>query len=112
MDATVNNKIHAILNEYLTKYIPTQEITHAANEIVKNPTDDVVMDMTRYLMQFDKEMILLQTVNIKPVTNNQIRFAMSEVRKLIAEAKEEEEANKNPSGQDGESTPATSDKKD
>lgn len=86
----MNEKIHAILNEFLHGYIPTQEITHAANELCKDPTEDKVLEMTTYLMQFDKEFIPLQTVNTKPITNNQVRFAMSEIRKVIAEGAGEE----------------------
>lgn len=83
----MNEKIHEILSRYLHGYIPTQEITHAANEICKDPTEDKVFEMTTYLMQFDKEFIPLQTVNTKALTNNQVRFAMSEIRQVIADSK-------------------------
>lgn len=89
----MEQKIHDILGKYLHGYIPTQELTHAANEICKNPTEDTVFDMTTYLMQFDKEFIPLQTVNTKALTNNQVRFAMAEIRQLIDENKTEEEGN-------------------
>ena len=90
----MEQKIHDILGKYLHGYIPTQEITHAANEICKDPTEDTVLEMTTYLMQFDKEFVPLQTVNTKPLTNNQVRFAMSEIRQVIAEgANETEEGN-------------------
>lgn len=80
-----NTKIHDILYKYCHGYIPTQEITHAANQICLNPTEDTVLEMTTYLDQFDKELIPLQTVNTKPLTSNQIRYAMADIRKIIAE---------------------------
>lgn len=81
----MNEKIHEILNDYLKGKIPTQEITHAANEICKDATEEKVQEMQVYLMQFDKEFIPAQTVNTKALVNNDIRFAMSEIRKIIAE---------------------------
>lgn len=82
----MNEKIHQIMNEYMRGYIPFQEITHAANAICAEPTEEKVNEMTTYLMQFDKEFVALQTVNTKSLTNNQVRFGMSEVRKLIQQA--------------------------
>lgn len=79
----MNEQIHEILNTYLTRKIPVQEITHAANEICKEPTEKKVQEMQVYLMQFDKEFIPAQTVNTKALVNNDVRFAMSEIRKLI-----------------------------
>lgn len=79
----MNEKIHEILNDYLRGKIPAQEITHAANEICKDTTEEKVQEMQVYLMQFDKEFIPAQTVNTKALVNNDIRFAMSEIRKLI-----------------------------
>lgn len=76
-------EIHSTMNEFLSGYIPTQEIIHAASQIVKNPTQETVNEMASYLMQFDKEFISLQTVNTKSLTNNQVRLAMSAVSDLI-----------------------------
>ena len=90
----MNEKIHEILNDFLSGKIPVQEITHAANEICKNPTEDKVQEMQVYLMQFDKEPIPNQTVNTKALVNNDVRFAMSEIRKLIQEVEK-----KKPEGQ-------------
>ena len=84
-----NAKIHDTLYKYCNGYIPVQEITHAANQICLSPTEDTVLEMTTYLDQFDKEFIPLQTVNTKPITINQVRYAMANIRKIIAEANEE-----------------------
>lgn len=84
-------KIHEILNNYLKEYIPSQEITHAANEICKTVNEDgtyseeKVYATLTYLQQFDKEFVYLQTVNTKPLTNNQIILAIHEVRKSLQE---------------------------
>lgn len=79
----MEEQIHDILNSYLTRKIPVQEITHAANEICKDPTEEKVQEMQVYLMQFDKEFVADQTINTKALVNNDIRFAMSEIRQLI-----------------------------
>lgn len=86
--------IHQTLQDYLGKYIPTQELTHAANEIYKAIKKDdtydenVLLEMHSYLQKPDKEFIPLQTVNTKPITNNQIIIAMNEIRKLIKNYKD------------------------
>lgn len=79
----MEEQIHDILNSYLVRKIPAQEITHAANEICKDLTEKKIQEMQVYLMQFDKEFIPAQTVNTKAFVNNDIRFAMSEIRQLI-----------------------------
>lgn len=86
--------IHQTLQDYLGKYIPTQELTHAANEICKaikedgTYDEDVLLEMHSYLQKPDKEFIPLQTVNTKPITNNQIIIAMNEIRKAIKNYKD------------------------
>ena len=80
----MNEKIHEILYDFLKGKIPVQEITHAANEICKDPTEDKIQEMQVYLMQFDKEFVAMQTINTKALPNNDVRFAMSEIRKLVA----------------------------
>lgn len=90
----MNEKIHDILYNFLKGKIPVQEITHAANEICKDPTEDKIQKMQVYLMQFDKEFVPMQTVNTKALPNNDVRFAMSEIRKIVNKAKEEAEKNK------------------
>ena len=86
--------IHQTLQDYLSKYIPTQELTHAANEICKTIKEDgtyeedVLLKMHSYLQKSDKEFIPLQTVNTKPITNNQIIIAMNEIRKAIKNYKD------------------------
>lgn len=79
--------IHDTLQTWLNDYIPTQELTHASNEICKaldnNTEEDVIYEMHSYLQRPDKEYIPLQTVNTKSITNNQLALAMNEVRKLI-----------------------------
>ncbi len=78
-------QVHKILYNACHDYIPTQELTHAANEICKEPTLEKCNEMIRYLFQFDKEFVPLQTVDTKAITNNQIRYAMAEVVKFIQE---------------------------
>lgn len=79
--------IHGTLHSWLKGYIPTQELTHAANEIckaVENGThEDVLLEMHSYLQKADKEFLALQTVNTKSLTNNQVALAINEVKKLI-----------------------------
>lgn len=85
--------IHQTLQDYLGKYIPTQELTHAANKICKTIKEDGTYDedglleMHTYLQKPDKEFIPLQTVNTKSITNNQIIIAMNEIRKAINDYK-------------------------
>lgn len=90
--------IHDTLFNYCHEYIPVQEITHAANQICLNPTEDTILEMTTYLDQFDKEFIPLQTINIKPITTNQVRYAMAEIRKIVATAQETPEPDVNEEG--------------
>lgn len=86
--------IHQTLQDYLGKYIPTQELTHAANKICKaikedgTYDEDVLLEMHSYLQKPDKEFIPLQTVNTKPITNNQIIIAMNKIRKSIKNYKD------------------------
>lgn len=88
---TLKLKIHKTLQVYLGKYIPTQELTHVANEICKtlkeNGTydEDVLLEMHRYLQRPDKEFLALQTVNTKSLTNNQTILVMNEIKKAIKE---------------------------
>ena len=88
-------KVHDTLYEYCHGYIPVQEITHAANQICLNPTEETVIEMTTYLDQFDKEFIPLQTVNVKSITSNQIRFGMAEIRKVIKAGTTDENPDEN-----------------
>lgn len=82
-------KVHDILYKYCSDFINVQEITHAANEIIKNPTEETILEMTTYLDSFDTmrigQPILLPTSNTKAFTANNVRFAMSEIRALISE---------------------------
>lgn len=91
-------KVHNILYKYCSDFLNVQEITHAANEIVKNPTEQTILDMTTYLDSFDtmrngSQSILEPTSNVKAFTANNVRFAMSEIRALIAASEETEENN-------------------
>lgn len=87
---TNENKIqvHNILYRYCSDFVNVQEITHAANEIVKNPTEDTIKSMIDYLDSFDTmrngQSDLLPTCNTRAFTANNVRFAMSEIRALIA----------------------------
>jgi hypothetical protein len=85
--------IHKTLQDYLGKFIPTQELTHAANEICKTIQEDgtydedMLLDMHTYLQKPDKEFVPLQTVNTKSITNNHVILAMNEIRNLIKDYK-------------------------
>lgn len=83
-------QVHNILYKYCSDFLNVQEITHAANEIVKNPTEDTILAMTTYLDSFDtmrngSQSILQPTSNVKAFTANNVRFAMSEIRTLLAQ---------------------------
>jgi hypothetical protein len=83
-------QIHNILYKYCSDFLNVQEITHAANEIVKNPTEDSILKTITYLDSFDtmrngSQSILQPTSNVKAFTANNVRFAMSEIRKLLKE---------------------------
>lgn len=92
-------QIHNILYKYCSDFLNVQEITHAANEIVKNPTEKTILDMTTYLDSFDTmrngQSDLLPTSNTKAFTANNVRFAMSEIRALLAAEAEEEQTDDN-----------------
>lgn len=94
-------QIHDILYKYCHEFLQTQEITHAANEIIKNPTEETILEMTTYLDSFDTvrhgcgagQSYLMPTCLNQGLTANNVRYAMSEIRKLIAENQEEPETN-------------------
>lgn len=90
-------QVHNILYKYCSDFLNVQEITHAANEIVKNPTEETILEMMTYLDSFDTmrngQSDLLPTSNTRAFTANNVRFAMSEIRKLIAASAEEDDQN-------------------
>lgn len=79
----MEEKIREAMDKYLADYIPMQEIIHVCDQLVKSPTEDTIHEMMDYLMQPDKEFVWLQTVNTKPITNNQVRLCMAEIAKII-----------------------------
>ena len=92
MTSEKQQQIHDILYKYCHEFLQTQEITHAANEIIKNPTEDTILEMTTYLDSFDTvrygagagQSYLMPTCLNQGLTANNVRFAMSDIRKLIA----------------------------
>ena len=92
MKDETKQQIHDTLYEYCHKFLQTQEITHAANEIINNPTEDTILKMTTYLDSFDTvrygagagQSYLMPTCLNQGLTANNVRFAMSDIRKLIA----------------------------
>lgn len=86
-------QVHDILYKYCHEFLQVHEITHAANEIIKNPTEDTILEMTTYLDSFDTvrygngagQSYLMPTCVNQGLTANNVRFAMSEIRKLILE---------------------------
>lgn len=91
MKEETKQQIHDILYKYCHEFLQTQEITHAANEIIKNPTEDTILEMTTYLDSFDTvrygagsgQSYLMPTCLNQGLTANNVRFAMSDIRKLI-----------------------------
>ena len=84
-------QIHDILYKYCHEFLQVHEITHAANEIIKNPTEDTILEMTTYLDSFDTvrygkgsgQSYLMPTCLKQGLTANNVRFAMLEIRKII-----------------------------
>lgn len=84
-------QVHDILYKYCHEFLQVQEITHAAKEIVNNPTEETILEMTTYLDSFGTvrhgsgsgQSYLMPTCTSKGLTANNVRFAMSEIRKLI-----------------------------
>lgn len=91
MTAEIKQQIHDILYKYCHEFLQTQEITHAANEIINNPTEDTILEMTTYLDSFDTvrygagagQSYLMPTCLNQGLTANNIRFAMSKIRVII-----------------------------
>lgn len=85
-------QIHDTLYKYCREFLQAQEITHAANEIIKNPTEDTILEMTTYLDSFDTvrhgcgsgQSYMMPTCLNQGLTANNVRFAMSEIRKILA----------------------------
>lgn len=99
MDNEKKIQIHNILYRYCSDFLNVQEITHAANEIINNPTENTILKMTTYLDSFDTmrngQSDLLPTSNTRAFTANNVRFAMSEIRALLAAETEEEQTDDN-----------------
>jgi hypothetical protein len=84
-------QVHEVLYKYCHEFLQTQEITHAANEIINNPTEETILAMTTYLDSFDTvrhgcgagQSYLMPTCLNQGLTANNVRFAMSEIRKII-----------------------------
>lgn len=109
LNAEKTGQISSILNKYCRKYISVQELNYALHEIAKDPTEETVNRVQGILRQADKEFIKTQTVNTKSITNNQVMFAMSEIRKIVLE-KEEPAKPTTPSGGDSGKTEEPDDK--
>ena len=86
-------QIHNILYKYCSDFLNVQEITHAANEIAENPTEEKILEMTTYLDSFDTirigQSLLVPTVTTKGLTSNNVRFAMSEIRSCLQQTETE-----------------------
>lgn len=90
-------QVHDILYQYCHEFLQTQEITHAAFKIIENPTEETILEMTTYLDSFDTvrygsgagQSYLMPTCVNQGLTANNVRYAMSEIRKLIAADTEE-----------------------
>lgn len=89
MDNEKKIQIHNILYRYCSDFLNVQEITHAANEIINNPTENTILKMTTYLDSFDtmrngSQSQLQPQSNVKAFTANNVRFAMSEIRGVLS----------------------------
>lgn len=60
MKDETKQQIHDTLYKYCHDFLQTQEITHAANKIINNPTEDTILEMTTYLVLI--HLIQLDTV--------------------------------------------------
>lgn len=84
-------QIRDILYKYCREFLQAQEITHAANEIIKNPTEETILEMTAYLNSFDTvrygcgagQSYLMPTCLNQGLTANNVRFAMAEIREIV-----------------------------
>lgn len=84
-------QIRDILYKYCREFLQAQEITHAANEIIKNPTEETILEMTTYLNSFDTvrygcgagQSYLMPTCLNQGLTANNVRFAMAEIREIV-----------------------------
>jgi hypothetical protein len=87
MTKTQELKVHDILYKHCSEFLNVQEITHAANEIIKNPTEEMILEMTTYLDSFDTYRLgqptLHPTTTTQGLTANSVRFAMSELRSYL-----------------------------
>lgn len=92
MSPEKQQQIHDILYKYCHEFLQTQEITYAANEIIKNPTEETILEMATYLNSFDTvrygggagQSYLMPTCINKGLTSNNVAYAMSDIRKVIA----------------------------
>ena len=80
-------KIHKSLYNNLSDFLNVHELTHAANEIITNPTEETIGKMSNYLCSFDTirmgQSYLLPTATVRGLTANNVRIAMNEVRDII-----------------------------
>lgn len=87
MDDDKKQLIHDTLYNYCHEFLNVQEITHAANEIIKEPTEDKIIEMANYLDSFDTirlgQPTMMPTGTVRGLESNNVRFAMSEIRKII-----------------------------
>lgn len=85
------HQVHDILYQYCHEFLQAQEITHAAFKIIENPTEETILEMTTYLDSFDTvrygsgagQSYLMPTCVNQGLTANNVRYAMSEIRKIV-----------------------------
>lgn len=82
-------KIHNIIYDYGKQYIPVQELTHVASEIINEPTEETILEMQTYLNQFPYQRLgqpgMMPTTQTRALAGNDMRFAFAEVRKIISD---------------------------
>ena len=70
------HQIHNILYKHCHEFIPVQEITYAANEIIKNPTKEIIREFIEKIeIHSDKQVDIY--FNFKPLqelNNNLEKF--------------------------------------
>lgn len=89
-NTTKQNRIRETIRQYGDQYYGAQELTHVANEIIKDGTQEKCNEMLKYLADFPYQKF--GTLHMQPCTGsvsmaaNDMKLAMSEVMSIINEA--------------------------
>ena len=90
-------QIHDLLYNGTKEFIPVQEITKCAAEICETPTEDTLQSVATYLAKFPyyrlEQPTMVTTGTQKSMAGNDVRFAISDIRKYLASIVDEDEDN-------------------